>query len=305
MTWRVGALLALALACSAKAPQATSSSTLPPGVLARVGKEDVRADTVGRIAARQSLSASAASELALSDALLAHDARARLSAASLHSVERAASARALLDVLAAELAAGPPPTEQELDELVRERWVELARPEAVRTTHAVVMNDKPERAAAARAVADKLAAALASVGSGEDLIRIAKAFPGEGFEIRAEDLPFVAADGRVFQRTESGFAPGAGQFDIGFARAANALTEVGRVGPVAKSSFGFHVILLQERLAAAETPRAGLGARLETDVRFRRGTKLRKSLVEKLRAAATIQTERAAEDLMARVKIEP
>jgi hypothetical protein len=304
MTRRLGALLALAVGCSADAPPSSSASALPPGVLARVGAEEIVADTVRRVAERQGLSASVANQLAISDAILAHGARARLPAGSVHSVERAASARALLDALAAELSAGPPPTEPELDELVRERWVELARPEAVRTTHAVVVNDKPERAAAARAVATKLAAALASVSSSDELIRIAQAFPGEGFEIRAQALPFVTADGRVFQRTDVGFAA-AGRFDEGFARAANALTELSHVGPVAESSFGFHVMLLEERLPSAETPRAELAGLLGTDVRLRRGIKLRKSMVEKLRSTASIQIERAADDLMARVKTEP
>lgn len=307
MSWRVGALLALAVGCSAEAPRPSSStsSTLPAGVLARVGTEEIGADTVRRIAERQSLSAADANQLALSDAVLAQAARARLPAGTVRSVERAASARALLNALAAELAAGPPPTDQELEDLARERWVELARPEAVRTTHAVVLNDKPERAAAARAVAEKLALALASVTSSEELIRIAKAFPGEGFEIRAEALPFVAADGRVIQRTEVGFAPGSERFDLDFARAANALTEVGHIGPIAKSAFGFHVILLEERLPALETPRADLPGLLGTDVRLRRGTKLRKSLLEKLRSTTPIQLERAADDLTARVKTEP
>jgi hypothetical protein len=299
-------LALLALSCSSSAPTATpGNSALPPGVVARSGPELVAAATVVRVAERRGVSAQAGSELAVVDAVLAAAARERLPEGTVRSIERAAAGRAVLESLAREIAALPPPREAELDDVRNERWVDLERPDAVRTTHAVVLNDQPERAAEARAVAEKLSAALASVTTGPELIRIAEAFPAGDFRIRAEALPFVTADGRLFARTETGLSPRPGGFDAAFAQAASALREVGQLSPIAESSFGFHLILLEERLPGISTPREGLATLLAPEVQARRGSKLRRELLDKLRAGAAVQVERAADDLTARVKITP
>lgn len=306
MKRRFGALALLALGCSSSSePRGPTSSALAPGVVARVGAELVSAETVTRIAERRGLTARAASELAATDALFAAEARSRLPEGTRRGIERAALARALLEGLVREPQTHSPPTEAELDELLRERWVDLERPDAVRTTHAVVLNAEPGRAAAARMVAEKLGGAVAFARTGPELLRAARAFPGEGFEIRAEALPFVTVDGRIFARTETGIAARPGGFDLAFARAANAIAEVGQLGPIAESSFGFHVILLEERMPGVSTPRAGLAAMLEPEVRARRGSKLRSELVRKLRSGTPVQVERAADDLTARVKVSP
>jgi len=169
----------------------------------------------------------------------------------------------------------------------------------------VVVVDKPERAAAARLVAEKLATALGSVTSGDELVRVAQAFPSEGLQIRAERLPYVTADGRVLVRTESGFAAQRGGFDVDFAKAANAIAQVGQLSPVVKTSFGYHVILLEERLPAVSTPAPELQALLGPEVLARRGSKQRRELIDKLRAAVVVQTERASDDLTAKVKVSP
>ncbi|RYZ01087.1 MAG: hypothetical protein EOO73_36610 [Myxococcales bacterium] len=297
-------LALLALSCSSNGPTTSpASSALPPGVVARSGAELVSASTIARIAER-GVSPRAASELAVVDAVLAAGAREQLSPGAVRSIERAALARALLESLARDVKALPQPTDAELQEIRSERWLDLDRPDAVRTTHAVVLNDKPERAAEARLVAEKLGAALAAATTGAELIRIAQAFPGEGFEIHAEPLPFVTADGRSFARTETGLAPRGG-FDQAFASAANAIPGVGQLGPIATSSFGFHLILVEERMPGVTTPREGLAALLAPEVQARRGSKMRRELLEKLRAGAPIQVERAVDDLTARVKLSP
>lgn len=296
----------LALSCSSSAPSASpTSSSLPPGVVARSGAELVGAATVARIAEGRGVSARAASELAVVDAVFAAAAREQLPAGAVRGIERAGSARALLEALARDAQALPPPSDAELAEVRSERWVELARPDAVRTTHALVMNDKPERAAEARLLAEKLGAALAAVTTSEELIRIAQAFPAEGFQIRAESLPFVTVDGRIFARTEAGLVPRPGNFDLEFARAANALTAVGQLGPIAKSSFGFHLILLEERLPGVTAPAESLATLLAPELQARRGSQLRRELLDKLRGGVPIQVERAAEDLTAKVVLSP
>jgi hypothetical protein len=251
------------------------------------------------------LAVRAASELAVSDAVLAAGARVRLAPPTVRTVERAAGARAVLQALAEEAKAQGAPTEAELDEIRRERWVDLERPVAVRTTHAVVRSDKPERAAEARRVAEKLGAAIASVTTGEELIRLAKAFPAEGFEVRAEALPFVTADGRIFARTDQGLAARPGGFDPAFAKGAHAVAEVGKLSPLVQSTFGYHFILLEERMPGVSTPRAELAALLEPEVLARRASQRRRTLLEQLRTQVPVAVERAADDLTAKVQLGP
>ena len=301
-----GSALLVALGCgSGGSPPPTVSSGLPAGLPARVGGELISAATVSRIAAGQSLAPQAAVGLAVSDALFAQGARATLPAASTRSIERAAAARSLLEQLGAAAAQAGAPRDAELAEITRERWVELDRPAAARTTHALVMNDAPERDAQARALAEKLAAALHSAASGEDLIRLAQAFPAEGFKIHSEALPFVTADGRTFQRRDAGFTARAGTFDGDFARAANALTRPGELSPVVKSAFGYHVIRLEELEPAAAVAKSELPALLGAEVLRRRADRARSELLEKLRHAAPVQLERAVDELTAQVQAAP
>ncbi len=302
-SWALSPLLGL-LACGSggSPPPPTTSSTLAPGVTARAGGEQVSMATVARVAARQGLDPRAAVGLALSDALFAAGARATLAHAATRSIERAAAGRSLLEQLGRDAAAAGPASEAELGEIVRERWTELARPEAARTTHAVVMNAKPEHDAAAHALANKLALALQSATSSDELIRLAEAFPAEGFKIVAQALPFVTADGRTFQRHDPGFVAAKTSFDADFARAANAIGQVGQLSPVVKSAFGYHVIRLEERLPGANIASSELASLLAPEVLTRRAARARTELLDKLHKAFAVQLDRAVDDLTAQVE---
>ncbi len=297
-------VLLFLLSCGGResAPRVKTSS-LPEGLIARVGSEPVTAITVARIAERQGVTSQAAVSLAVSDALRAQGARAALARGATRSIERAAAARALLEQLSRDAARGGPPSDAELDQIARERWVDLARPDAVRTTHAVVLNDKPERDAAARALAEKLAAALHDVTTAEELIRRAQALPKEELEVRAESLPFVTADGRAFQRRDAGFVAQPGTFDADFARAANALEHAGQLSSVVKSAFGYHIIRLDERLPGVVVTKAELPSMLGADVLARRAGRTRRELLDQLHQASPVQLERAVDDLTAQVKV--
>jgi peptidyl-prolyl cis-trans isomerase C len=166
----------------------------------------------------------------------------------------------------------------------------------------VVLNDKPERDAQALALAERLAEAVRGAHSGEELIRLARAVPANGFQIRAEDLPFLSADGRDFARQGSGFKAGRGGFNTDFARAANALQNPGDQSPPVKTSFGYHVIRLEERAPALSVPPAELSERLAADALVRRAGRARRELLDKLRQASPVQVERAANELTAQVK---
>ncbi|HYP89672.1 MAG TPA: peptidyl-prolyl cis-trans isomerase, partial [Polyangiaceae bacterium] len=278
---------------------------LPEGSLARAGSELVSAQTVSRVAAAQAVTPRVAVDLATSDALFANAARATLPPTSLRSLERAAAARALLERLRNDVELEGPPTSAELASVVQERWLEFDRPDAARTTHAVVMNDDPARDAAALSVAQKLRGALASVTTDEQLIQLARAFPSEGFKIVAESLPFTTADGRVLLRRESGFVSQPSSFDAAFARAANALTEPGQLSGVVKSAFGYHVIRLDERALGSVVPEAERSRLLTPDVFQRRAKRARRELLDRAKAGVTVQIDRAADDLTAQIKVAP
>jgi parvulin-like peptidyl-prolyl cis-trans isomerase-like protein len=295
----------LVLGCSHRSPSAPGSSALPPGAVGQAGSELVSAKTVSRIEAGQGVTAREALGFALSDALFAHAARSNLTTAATRSLERAASARALLEQLLHEAELAGPPTSQELAEVLQDRWAELNRPDAVRTTHAVVVNDKAERDAAAHELAEELAAALAGTTSSEQLIRTAQDFPSQGFEIRAETLPFVTADGRVLIRRDTGFVADRGTFDVDFARAASAIAVPGELSGVVKSAFGYHVIRLDERALGMSVPESELPSLLGPEVLQRRAKRARRELLARLKAGAAVQVDRAADDLTARVKVAP
>jgi hypothetical protein len=302
----VGFACMAALGCSGRAPPARpSAAALPEGQVAAAGAELVSATTIARIVQRQGVAPAAAAAAAVSDALFAQGARERLAVGTARSIERAAVGRSMLEQLSGDARRAGPPSDAELADILRERWPDLDRPEAARTSHAVVLNDKPERDAAAKAVAQKLAEALQGVANGDELIKKAQAFPAEGFEIKAQELPFVTTDGRSFQRREAGFAPTPTRFDLDFARAANALEHPGQLSPVAKSSFGYHVILLEERAPKQVVPKERLPALLAPEVETRRAARARSELLERLHQAAPVQVDRAFDELTGSVKVAP
>src|SRR5262245_15348969 len=138
-----GSLVALALsfaACTSSrdAGPPPENAPLPPGVAARVGGEDISVALVQRISAAQGVSPSEARRRAISDALFAaHAKQAFAGSGSVESAERSALARALLESLRREAESRGPASDAEIDAITNERWLELARPPLVRTTHAV------------------------------------------------------------------------------------------------------------------------------------------------------------------------
>src|SRR4051812_25870242 len=154
----VGFACMVVVGCSGgAAPAKPSAAALPDGQVAGAGAELVSAVTIARIVQRQSVAPAAAAAAAVSDALFAQSARERLAVGTVRSIERAAIARSMLEQLSGDARRAGPPTDAELADILRERWADLDRPEAARTSHAIVLNDKPERDAAARALAQKLA----------------------------------------------------------------------------------------------------------------------------------------------------
>jgi hypothetical protein len=293
-------------ACSERAAPKVVIGALPSGVAALVGSDAVSTGTVQRIARAQGVSLAEARSRAISDALFAAAVRADPSSAPrVVLAERAALARALLERLRDDLRASGPPRDDETQAVLAQRWPELARPVSVRTAHAVVLVKTPADDAPARALSTDLAAALKGAKNADELIQRANAFPKQGLELQAERLPPVTPDGRLWEPAEHPPKPIAGSLDLDFTRAAHTLTERGSQTGVVKTSFGYHVILLEERIPALELAPDELALRVADDVFSRRAKRELEILSSRLHAATRIDTERSADALTALVPVTP
>jgi peptidyl-prolyl cis-trans isomerase C len=281
---------------------------LPPGVVAEVARERVAGSTVARIVRAQGVSARVARDNAVSDALFAAAAREIAEPAELAVAERSALARSLLEQIRAQAEAAGPPKEEEIEAVMRERWPELDRPITVRTSHALVRVPERGDEQKARVLADKLATAVSSAASPKEFLDRAKAFSATPFELIAESLDPVTSDGRAFDPFKGPHGTVTGSYVVEYARAAHAISTPGEQSPVTKTSFGFHVIRLDERLPEQRSAPEVRRSTVTAEVIRRRAKRHTDELVERLKgggAGGAVETARAAEELTSRVRVAP
>ena len=315
-------------ACSSA--RKTEVHALPAGVAAQVGSLTVSTSAVAEIAAAQGVDARAARDLAIRDALFANGATARglEKSPDVRLALRGHLARAALRRLLTE-ARSTPPTEKELADAARRRWLDVDRPEGSLVVHAVVRFGETEAAdkkAQALAVARAIRSAVVPIAShveanaappsavstaartatptSGDIDPLARAFrhaaeavDHAGFDVTIESLPAFAPDGRAL------IAGSDAVFEVSFARAAAALPVRGAVSDVVVTPFGAHVILLLER-----TPSVSLNAeerllRLRDDVINERARASEKKLLATRRAATSVASN--VEGLLDLVPLEP
>jgi hypothetical protein len=200
----------------------------------------------------------------------------------------------------AALAQGPP-SDGEIAELTALRWREFDRPESTRTSHAVALVQKPEDAAKALAIAEHIYAAVQGAKDPEEFLRLAKAVPHEGIDVRAERLPAVTPDGRVVD-PDKPTADSDQTFDPDFAAAATRLP-VGQISEPTKTRFGYHVIFCEARVPALRVPLAQRRELLRDETVKRRAERAKQELLTRLNAAQPIELSRAADDLTSRVSV--
>jgi len=303
MKWPSALALCL-VACERAESAAPVEKNLPEGIAARVGSEQIRVETVARIASAAQVPPSVARDRAVYDALFAAEGRVRLDPVVVRAGTLAVEARALLESLAEKARAEGPPNDAELDVFLRERWLEFDLPEAVVVVHAVALTPAGGKPDAARKVGEELAAKLAGITHPDEFLRVAKALPKGEIEVRAERVPAVCADTRGFQLTVAG-AVSAGNFDADFTRAAHALKRPGDQSPLVHTSFGYHVILLEERLPERRIAREEARNQLLEDAVARRAGQEMRALVERLEGAAGIQVSRNFDALTAGLELPP
>lgn len=300
----------LLLGCSAgdRAP-AAASARLPAGVVARVGSLDVTSTLVAKLASGAAVPPHEARERAIRDAIFAAGAQARGHDAlpEVRSAVRGRLARARLRELAAE-ARSAPLTDAEVAEATARHFIDFDRPESFRTTHALVKlpasSDAATRARV-RALAERIAREVATAAAPAEFRGRALAVDHPDLEVVVEDLAPVAADGRLLDPARPPGPNGeVGTLVEPYARAAAALARPGDISPVVETSFGLHVILLTERVAAHIVPLEERRARLRDEILDGRARRAADEHVKRLRAAVGPAADRSAAELLREVRVE-
>lgn len=301
----VGVVIGLA-ACSGgdRAGDGVATGHLAPGVVARVGSERLEGGFVASVATKLGVSAERARQYAMRDALFAEAARSRFRDSGLLEVaRRSAHSRALLDALSERAKREGPPTEAELKKIQAERWMDFDRPVAVATAHALVRGSDRERA---RALAERIAQATAGARDAEPFMARARQVSAGDLDVVVEQLPFIAPDGRaVYLDPSDPRRLRADSFDPAFAKAAHAIGEKGDQSGVVETSFGHHVILLLDRVAAQRYTLEELGMRLEQDVYDERARRLLAELAERLQGSSRIELAPNWQELTERASKRP
>jgi hypothetical protein len=222
---------------------------------------------------------------------------------TIETAERGALARALLERLRREAESRGPPSDDEIEALTAERWLELARPPLARTTHAVVLSSPPADAPKAKRIAEAIANAVRGVKDATEFEKRARAVPAEGLDVRVEHLSPVAPDGRTGDPKAPPGTPPPTPLEVDYARAAHAISEVGGQSPIVQTRYGYHVILLEERLPERSFSLADRRSMLTPEIMSRRARELGDQLLERAKQTP-IRIDRSAPDLLATVKVE-
>ncbi len=292
-------VMASGLSCGGEktstAPQAEQAA-LGGEVAARVGSDVIPMSLVVRVATAQHITPREALRRLVDDAVTANAARARGLDKQLPTSWRLTAARGRItaDRILADAKQAGPPNDQELPQLTARYWREVDRPPAVRVVHFVAKRatkSDPAADAAARAFAERAREAVLSAKNSEEFQQKAKALPHPGVDVVAEQLSAFAQDTRS---TEGG----EGTIDEAFVKAAFALQDIGATSPVIESSFGWHVIRLEERVPEQRMPVDARRIAFSDEVYTLRASAVSNARLSALRAATPIEVAPSAELLM-------
>ncbi len=241
------------------------------------------------------------------DALLAEAAKAGLvNAARLRQAQRSVLARSFLELCYERAKGAGAPTDAEIAKITAERWYEVDRPAAAITTHFVVRVKNPESQNAAQRLARRIAEAVRGIVEPTAFIAAAKAVPTDALQVTAESLPPMTADGRGLLLDKGGKPIGEGPtFDQVFAQAANALAAVGSQSGLLRTPFGFHVILLQRKIAAYEAPIEDRRRLFEPEIYGRRARQQCDRVIEEGKNRRPVQIQPSFQETIAKSQVMP
>jgi hypothetical protein len=279
------AAVAALVHCGGKPPPAIERARLDDGVVARVGDVAIPPSLVAVVAGAKGLSAREALDELVGDALAAQGARARGFAAdrSVAWAETAALARGIPSRFADEATRAGPPSDDELA--------------SVLVVQAVVLRSPNLREEDALALARTTRQAVTGARTADEFVKRANAVPRSNAKIIAQTVGPFAADG---------IDPSGAELDAGFVAAAFALRTPFDPSPVVATPFGWHVLELVERKAPASAAEAEMqrGA-LAGAVRNVRARMRLESLLGALRSNGHVETNPAADELMAHATASP
>jgi hypothetical protein len=303
-----GALLAC---CSppASAPGIRPSeqkASLVEGSVARVGEEPIAGTSVAAIASAQGISIEVARSRAIFDALMAAGARREgyESRPEVRAATRAVLARALVTAIKRQ-AAERPIGDEEIDRLTELHWLDMDRPVAHRTVHAVVRVPEGADADAWRSageLARRIAEAVRGAPDAATFIARASEQPSYGLEVTVEELSPVTAQGWVadlVKRPPAGAPTQA--YDPQYVDVAFKLQRAGDQSPPVRTRFGWHVVMLTEvqpELRVGYEQRKQL---LRDEIMASRAKQVLDPLLGGLRARHRPRLERNAESALALV----
>lgn len=299
--------LAVAPGCRSHGHLSTAGRSVllaSPGIpVAHIGGEAVTADEVRAVARDEGLiDPRAALDRAITLRLLAREAvRRGLDHDPIVSdiARRAAVQSLLMHTVEQQVRPDTLPRDA-LETWLRVRGFDLAHGELRRTFHVLVevpSTATPAQRAALQARAETAHAAVSALASPRTVETFRAAAIGAltGLTPRLEDLPGIDAQGRYAN----------GEMAAAYARATAGLERPGDVSEVVETPFGYHVILLVERLPALTRPDAEVRAIVGTELLWRLRHTALDEMLARLRSAHHATVRSQALERVGSLAIEP
>lgn len=313
--WTIGACVCCAsfASCSQRSQEAELAEqrgTLTQGEAARVGNEVVSVQQVRALSEATNISLQEARSKLVFDALMAAGARDQGYDRNDDVVirRRALLARVLIEKMKREAGARPI-TDEEVEHYTGLHWLDMDRPVARKTTHAVVMPKDPKNEAEATKadeIANRIAEAVSSASDPKTFKKKAEGVDAGGMKVVVQDLPPVVEDGRVAD-LDNRPPPGASAqtFAEEYVKVVFGIEEVGGMTKPFRSPFGTHVAMLVSIQSALRLPLEQRRKMLAEEIRTGRVKKELDALKKTLSEKTPPSVERNANSLLQLISQEP